>query len=161
MLEVAPISIHEGLPLWIQEWPALYPNARTNITPVVENILAIDGGFVVDIIDSSTKVIIEGNQFHAFFPIVVSSKEYIIIITWNTKLVEKKWINWRRHPFSKIHYWTYAVGELTRWDVATNNMSFMLLEPHNNKLLNTNDAFWLEFRNRIPANHPLSLIPQY
>ncbi len=146
--------------LELVERPIVYPNTKSNITRVVEQLLSIEWGFVVEMLQKGTSVTFADNQFYASFPILISEYKYTIIISGNMGLIQESWIGWRKHPFSESHYGIYTPGKLTRWDLLWKNMHYSLLDHYSDTIIPTNEEFWRQLRNRIPAIHPLSLIPQ-
>lgn len=140
------------------EIPTVYPNTKSNITRVVEQILSIEWGFVVELLEKGTSITSADNQFYASFPILISEKKYTIVISGNTDLLKKQGIGGRKHPF--IEDGMYTPGKLTRWDFELKGMDFSFLDTDSLEILHTNDLFWKQLRNRIPVIHPLSLILQ-
>ena len=136
----------------------VYPTTKTNITKVVEQLLSIEWGFVVEMLQKGTSITYADNQFYASFPIIVSEKKYTIVISGNTDLLKKQGIGGRKHPF--IEDGMYNPGKLTRWDFELEGMDFALLDTDALEILHTDDQFWKQLRQRITVGHPLSLIPQ-
>ncbi len=104
-------------------------------------------------------------KFYAHFPICIWTLEYYILVSWETSILKNLTVSFpdRQHPFDKkISNASYSLDCL-RWDIIRSDiipeMNMILIKDCKN--ISTDNNFWKLLRNRIPSNHPLSLIPQH
>lgn len=99
---------------------------------------------------------IDATTFHINFPISIPDNTYTINISGNKALLKRSEALDRSHPFLED---IVRIRSLTRMDFKP-GMEFTLL-GEDGKIIRTNDLFWQQLRNRIPADHPLSINNQY
>lgn len=140
-------AISDRIP-WIERF-----SQPVNKTPMVEELLDISWWFVVYVDDSKVSINLHENEFYASFPITIDDNWFIIIISWNNKLLEDWLIKWRRHPFLNN---PFNIKHMSPLDIKS-GMNFDFQKIGSTEVIRTNDQFWKQLRQRISSSHPLSL----
>jgi hypothetical protein len=138
--------------------------STTKIPPMVRSalatILSIDPGTVIDMsMECSNSV--GDKTFGARFPCKIGWNSYIINVTGQLSALYNSEIIGRKNPLSRNDIHTFLV--FSRHDFQEESIVFSLYDVADKKLVSPskmNQDAWKELRNRIPATHPLSLIPQ-
>lgn len=135
------------------KWAIFAPEKRCNRTKVVEDILSIPGGFLVEVASIGQTTIVD-HDFYTKIPIKINDTWWTIVINGNQSLIEQTQFAWRQHPFrdNPCNLKKMIPNDIVNW------MSFILTEPNSISIIETSDEFWSQLRHRIPKGNPLSLL---